>query len=73
VLIPWAKVEGGRPSPASRGQFFSIARFKPMTFETTGVSNPGRFDLLTVYIFNTRGELILEKDFSITAKEVDAG
>lgn len=73
VLIPWAKVEEGRPSPASRGQFFSIARFKPMKFETTGVSDPGRFDRLTVYIFNTGGELILEKDFSMTAEKVEAG
>ena len=73
VLIPWAKVEGGRPSPADRGQFFSIARFKPMKFETTGVSDPGRFDRLTVYIFNTGGELILEKDFSMTAEEIEAG
>ncbi|MCF8051948.1 MAG: hypothetical protein K9L59_11975 [Desulfobacterales bacterium] len=73
VLIPWAKVEEGRPSPASRGQFFSISRFKPMKFETTGVSDTGRFDLLTVYIFNTGGELILEKDFSMTAEEVEAG
>ena len=73
VLIPWAKVEDGRPSPADRGQFFSIARFKPMKFETTGVSDAGRFDRLTVYIFNTRGELILEKDFSMTAEEVEAG
>ena len=73
VLIPWAKVEEGRPSPANRGQFFSISRFKPMKFETTGVSDPGRFDLLTVYIFSTGGELILEKDFSMTAEEVEAG
>lgn len=73
VLIPWAKVEEGRPSPPNRGQFFSIARFKPMKFETTGVANPDRFDLLTVYVFNTRGELILEKDFSMNPENVEAG
>jgi len=73
IPMPWAAIESGRPSPAKRGQFFSIARFKPMKFEIKGISDPDRIAQLTVYVFDTRGELILQQDFQFPKSDEDGG
>jgi hypothetical protein len=63
--MPWAAIESGRPSPPNRGQFFSISRFKPMNFETKSIPDPDRIAQLTVFVFDTRGELLLKQDFQL--------
>ena len=65
VPMPWATFKSGEPNPPRRGQFFSIARFKPMKFETSGVSDPSRFGRLSVFVYDNRGELLLQQDFNI--------
>ncbi len=73
VTMPSAAIESGRPSPVRRGQYFSIARFKPMKFERRDMRNPGRFDQATVFVFNTHGQLLLKQDFRIPEAAPDAG
>ena len=36
-----------------------------MKFETRNISNPDRIAQLTVFVFDTRGELLLQQDFQI--------
>jgi hypothetical protein len=73
IPMPWASIESGRPSPVQRGQYFSIARFKPMKFEIKGISDPDRLGQLTIFIFDTGGKLILEQDFQLTEAAADSG
>jgi len=65
LTIPWASLDDGLPAPTSRGQYFSISRFKPMKFERRNVKRLEQFSRLTVYVFDTAGELMLEKEFPV--------
>ena len=73
VTMPPASIEAGRPTPPRRGQYFSIARFKPMKFETIGPASPDRFEQLTVFVFSPSGELLLQQDYPIPQDGADGG
>jgi hypothetical protein len=64
LTIPSVALAGGKPSRVHRGQYFSIARFKPMKFERK-VKDPRRFQYLSVFIFTKEGKLLLEKELTI--------
>lgn len=65
VTIPWASLDSGKPAPTSRGQYFSISRFKPMKFERRNIRGLEKFSRLTAYVFDTAGGLLLEKEFPV--------
>jgi len=70
VTIPWASLDNGTPSPTSRGQYFSISRFKPMKFERRNIKRLEQFSRLTVYVFNAEGDLLLEEEHPMALPEV---
>jgi len=69
LTIPSVSLAAGKPSRVYRGQYFSIARFKPMKFERK-VNDPSRFQYVSVFIFTKDGKLLLEKELSIKIQNV---
>ena len=71
VTIPWVSLDNGTPSPTSRGQYFSISRFKPMKFERRNIKRLEQFSRLTVYVFNADGGLLLEQEHPVALPQVE--
>jgi hypothetical protein len=67
--LPAVSLENGRPSVPNRGQFFSIARFKPINLERTDVNDPQRYRRATIFVFSSEGELIFQQESQISVKE----
>lgn len=69
LTIPSVSLVSGKPSQIYRGQYFSIARFKPMKFERK-VIDPSPFQKVNVFIFSKDGKLLLEKELPVTIQSV---
>ncbi|MFH2058442.1 MAG: hypothetical protein ABIJ59_06050 [Pseudomonadota bacterium] len=69
LVVPATKLENGVPSEIRKGQYFSIAHFKPVKFRIQNHSNPDFFKKASIYIFNNQGELIFEKLIDITEED----
>lgn len=65
LVLPSVSLTSGKPSQVKRGQYFSIAHFKWMKFEKRYQPVIESFQRVTAFIFTTKGELLLEKDFAI--------
>jgi len=65
LVLPSVSLASGKPSQVKRGQYFSIAHFKWMKFEKRYQPVTESFQRVTAFIFTTKGELLLEKDFAI--------
>lgn len=65
LVLPSVSLTSGKPSQVKRGQYFSIAHFKWMKFEKRYQPVTESFQRVTAFIFTTKGELLLEKDFAI--------
>jgi len=65
LVLPSVSLSSGKPSQVKRGQYFSIAHFKWMKFEKRYQPATESFQRVTAFIFTTKGELLLEKDFAI--------
>ncbi|MBW1694196.1 MAG: hypothetical protein JRJ41_08555 [Deltaproteobacteria bacterium] len=65
LVLPSVSLTSGKPSQVKRGQYFSIAHFKWMKFEKRYQPATESFRRVTAFIFTTKGELLLEKDFAI--------
>lgn len=65
IVSPRVKLVSGKPGTGSRGQYFSILYYKPVTYELRGVENPGIYSTATVFVYANKKDLILEKDFSV--------
>ena len=64
VVAPAVALNDGVPTQPGRGQYFSIARFKPVSM-TVQIENPHELETATVYIFGTDGELLYEAIFPV--------
>jgi hypothetical protein len=62
--MPGVTLVNGKPDGA-RGQAFKISRFKDMEIKAMGQADPSSFKSATVYVFDSSGAKILEKDFPI--------
>lgn len=69
LTIPSVSLAAGKPSRVYRGQYFSIARFRPMKFERK-VKDPSRFQYVSVFIFTKDGKLLLEKELAVKIQNV---
>lgn len=69
-VVPPVSIVDGRPTNISRGQFFSIARYKPMTMTARTDKDPEDFQKATILVFTPEGQLIYEKSFNITVRTV---
>lgn len=65
VTMPSVSLDAGKPSPIKRGQYFSIARFKPMKFERSVSGRRTDVESATVFVFSTTGELLLQKELPV--------
>ena len=66
LVVPSARLKDGVPSEYRKGQYFSIAHFKPVKFRIKNHSNPDFFKKASIFIFNNQGDLMVEKLINIT-------
>ena len=69
LVVPASELKNGVPSEIRKGQYFSIAHFKPVKFRIKNHSNPDYFKKASIFIFNNQGELIFEKLIDITEED----
>lgn len=69
LVVPSAPLKKGVPSEYKKGQYFSIAHFKPVKFRIRNQADPDFFKKATIYIFNEQAELIFEELIDITEAE----
>jgi hypothetical protein len=70
LVVPSSGLNDGIPGEYRKGQYFSIAHFKPVKFRIKNTSGPDFFKTASIYIFNNQGELIFEKLIQITEGEI---
>lgn len=63
--LPNVPLVDGRPTGKTVGKTFSITNYRWMTFQVPPATAPGDLALATVFIFDTAGALIYERDFAV--------
>lgn len=66
LVVPSAPLKAGVPSEYKKGQYFSIAHFKPVNFRIKNTVGPDFFKTASIYIFNSQEELIFEELIEIS-------
>ena len=61
LVVPTVPVQEGVPVNPDKGQFFSIAHFKPVKFRVHNTPGSGFFKHAEVVVFNQEDELVLRK------------
>jgi len=69
--LPAVALVAGKPVRPKQGQFFGIARFKPIRLEAKNLSLLNPYKYATIFVFSTSGDLVLEKTFNIEIKQMD--
>jgi len=66
LVVPTTPLKDGIPTEYKKGQYFSIAHFKPVKFRIKNQANPDFYKKASIFIFNEQKELIFEKLINIT-------
>jgi hypothetical protein len=66
LVVPASALKNGIPSEYGKGQYFSIAHFKPVKFRIKNQADFGFFKKAAIFIFNDQGDLIFDKLIDIT-------
>ncbi|MEA3415267.1 MAG: hypothetical protein U9R02_03775 [Thermodesulfobacteriota bacterium] len=66
LIFPRVTLSSGKPSQYNKGQYFSIYRFKTVNFKARYEADPKRFNNANVLVYNTTGDLLLEKSYPVT-------
>ena len=69
LIVPTATLKNGVPSEYKKGQYFSIAHFKPVKFRIKNQADSDFFKIASIFIFNNQGNLVFEKLIDITEAE----
>lgn len=69
LVVPSAKLDKGVPIKYKKGQYFSIAHFKPVKFRIENQAGPDFFKKASIYIFNENGDLMFESLIDITEED----
>ncbi len=69
LVVPLVKLDKGIPTQHRKGQYFSIAHFKPVKFRIENQEGPDFFKKAAIYIFNDNGDLMFESLIDITEEE----
>jgi hypothetical protein len=69
LVVPTAPLTNGVPSEYAKGQYFSIAHFKPVKFRIKNQADADFFTKASIFIFNEDAELIFEELIDITEAE----
>jgi hypothetical protein len=72
LIFPQVTLASGKPSLYKRGQYFSIYRFKTVRFKAREETDPKRFNNASVLVYNTIGDLLLEKMLPIEVQEIES-
>jgi hypothetical protein len=66
LVVPQSAIENGIPYEYKKGQYFSIAHFKPVKFRIKHPDDPEFYKRASVFVFNEQADLIFEKLINIT-------
>jgi co-chaperonin GroES (HSP10) len=69
LVVPTVKLDKGVPTQYKKGQYFSIAHFKPVKFRIENQAGPDFFKKASIYIFNENGDLMFERLIDITEED----
>lgn len=69
LVVPTTSLANGIPQVYRKGQYFSIAHYKPVKFRIKNQSNPDFYKKAAIFVFNVDGDLIFEKLIDITESE----
>ncbi len=69
LVVPATGIKNGIPIENQKGQYFSIAHFKPVKFRIKSEMDPDFYKKASIFIFNGEGDLIFEKLIDITEAE----
>ncbi len=64
LAMPGVTLVNGHPN-GERGQAFQISRFRDMEVKAMGQTDPSSFSTATIYVFDTSGAKLLEKEYPI--------
>ncbi len=65
LIVPTVSLENGIPAQYSKGQYFSIAHYKPVKFRIKEQLDSDAFETAVVFVFDTKGKLLLEKHINL--------
>jgi len=65
LVVPPTNLINGIPSEYKKGQYFSIAKFKPIKFKIQNQADSDFFKKASIFIFNEQEDLIFEKIVAI--------
>ena len=66
LVVPPTTLKNGIPSEYIKGQYFSIANFKPIKFRIKNQADPDFYKKASIFIFNEQEDLIFEKLVAIS-------
>ena len=66
LVVPKSAIKNGIPSEYRKGQYFSIAHFKPVKFRVNHPGDSEFYKKASVFVFNEQEDLIFEKLIDIT-------
>ncbi|VEN74990.1 hypothetical protein EPICR_50271 [Candidatus Desulfarcum epimagneticum] len=64
-FFPAGAFDSGEPSSPARGVAYSPGSNGPVTLDIKGAGDPSAFHLFRVYLFDSKGKLMSEREFSI--------
>jgi len=65
-VVPTVPLENNIPTVPRRGQYFSIAHFKPVKFRIRNIPNPELYTKAVVLVFGKENTLILNEEINIS-------
>lgn len=66
LVVPASSLKDGVPVEYRKGQYFSIAHFKPVKFRIKNQVDPELFKKASIFIFDSQGELMFHELIDIT-------
>ncbi|MCK5543230.1 MAG: hypothetical protein KAI40_11120 [Desulfobacterales bacterium] len=66
LVVPTVSLKDNIPTIPRRGQYFSIAHFKPVNFRIRNIPNPELYTKATVLVFGKENVLILNEEINIS-------
>jgi len=66
LVVPKSAIKDGIPSEYKKGQYFSIAHFKPVKFRIKHSGDSEFYKKASVFVFNEQADVIFEKLINIT-------
>lgn len=61
LVVPAVPLENGIPSPYTKGQYFSIANYKPVKLFVSTAHEPDHYNKIILFVFDEEGGLVLDK------------